>query len=522
MEKENFYYLYKMNYNNKKFKIFWNDSIGIYPLEIVNGEQLTYPTLRDYLAIYMETMLKDNKVKDVLYMDGGDNDSSGDWFEDEFDEPKKCRFSFIPKVLKSAGVLVSAASVLAFFGYLYKSSADFQQNIDRITEALEEYPQREEERIEQAKQEQIEKNIQEAKERGTEIEYNPVLDMYFVKSDYDEENQKTTIYVNDLKQLRTYLPNENQNPTYEDVRNTLANNSEISDSNKEIINKVISNYENDLPNLDLFLLNYNISRMKVKDLGYSEFIPGKSAGTFASFNPWSAELKTYFKDMPLSTYAHELGHACFSLNMDIDESTKVVYIDYPVGYKPSMRLKTFYNANSEGIANLMGLAGADEKQYDSKLEGAYVPMTLGMNYALSIAGWTLEDYSNNGGYERLLEVLKEKGIEKPIEKLGRLSEIYDRYNPYAEYDPEAYSINEWCYDFVMEYGKSQIENGSQYDPGTIQDIFDNSAYTTVIQSYIEDILVDEYDQEATEKKVLEDLNTYHAEQQRENDDSRDK
>ena len=51
LKKEEFRYLFKIKFNNKVFRILFNQDLGIYPIEILNGKP-KYPEYEDYIGIY--------------------------------------------------------------------------------------------------------------------------------------------------------------------------------------------------------------------------------------------------------------------------------------------------------------------------------------------------------------------------------------------------------------------------------------------------------------------------------------
>lgn len=484
--KEKFIYLYKLKYNNKNFKIFWNKHTGCFPLEIIN-DKLVYPIYDDYINIYK--ILETTPYSDISLHFLDDSASS---FIDNLKSNVKQKikyYIFQPLVRTAAIGLVSFSIVLSMSGCTFAGISQEEKSAYSV--------------------EQLDEIEEKAKENNIEIDYNEKLETFFVKKYYDKNKMKDIIIVDDLENLKQYLPDANQNPTFEDLHNTIDNNPNIQDDIKLKFHEIVNNLEKNQPNFNLFLLNYNIERMEVNIDNSNEYIAGKTAGKLASFNSRTGQVNLNYTNLPLYVFAHELGHAAFSIDTELDDNTNISYNIYPVEYDSFFKTIHKHTGSDEGLANLFSLDGCDKTQFTSYKNNSYVPLTEGMNFILNSIDWKLEDISN-ADYTLFLETIHEQGIKDPVSTISKLTKIYNDHIDDREYDPEAYGLEDWTFDYALEIGQSEILKNKENTTKKIEDLFSTSVYDEKVCFYILEgdgtlTSVDEYDREKTKKAVLNEL-----------------
>jgi hypothetical protein len=312
-----------------------------------------------------------------------------------------------------------------------------------------------------------------------------------------------------MDQLRQYFPEEKPHPTFDDVRETIANSEKIPPNVKNILNTITDNLEKNAPDLDLFLLRHNIERLSVTEYD-TPYISGKTSGTLAYYNPKTGELTTFYNNLELSRYGHECGHIATSLIEDIENSDFTIeYFIYPITYFRFYDAILHNTTYEEGAANLFALLAADEEQFEAdSVDNSYVNKTEGIKVVLTSLGWSVEDLVSRGAGSLLL-AMKDKGIEDPMAYFSLLTKIYEDIDG-TTYDPKAYGLEDWVYAYALERGKYEINN-KQYDFDDINALFDNSAYDgNIIYTYCfdednEHVICDMYNKEATKKAVNEEL-----------------
>ena len=165
-------------------------------------------------------------------------------------------------------------------------------------------------------EERTEQRIDLAREAEFEVEYMPELKKYITRSYVDSEDQAKVIICTTNEQMKPYFQDKNQNPTYEDVRNTIRQNENIPEKFKIQYIDFLNKMEKEMPNIDLFVLNLNAERMKVKEKNSLGNANGR-------FHYETGEIE-YIKDASNFTIGHELGHALLSGEFEMEEGIVIL------------------------------------------------------------------------------------------------------------------------------------------------------------------------------------------------------
>lgn len=229
---EKFKFLYTTNFNNKKFYIFYNENYPVYILELLDDGKLCYPQYEDFIEYFKRFQkFTYSKIKQKSEIQECSTNN------ELLDRKRRC--SLVPKVIKD-GVLITVGMALVLSGCARTSNANIHKegNISII---------------------------EDANATGFEIEYIPEVDKYITKSYVDSETGKKVVICTTADELKEYFPDKNQDPTYDDVINTIQQNENIPEKYKELYVNALNNMKEQMPEIDLFVLNLNAERMVVEE-----------------------------------------------------------------------------------------------------------------------------------------------------------------------------------------------------------------------------------------------------------------
>lgn len=240
---EEFRFLYTTKFKDKRFCVLSNENYRVYILEILEGGQLCYPQYEDYICFYKKFQeFTEGKIKLELKGDArftNDNSDIGGRLQSSKGRPV---FRLIPKVIRDGVLILAIAAVLTGCSFPSIGNASWEMTYE----------------------DRIEQHIDLAQELGDEVEYIPEIDRCITRSYVDEEGEKIILCTTN-DQMKPYFPDKNQNPTYEDVRNTIRQNENIPEKFKIQYIEALERMEKQMPEVDLFVLNLNEERMFIKE-----------------------------------------------------------------------------------------------------------------------------------------------------------------------------------------------------------------------------------------------------------------
>lgn len=435
---EEFRFLYTTKFRDKRFCVLSNENYRVYILEILEGGQLCYPQYEDYICFYKKFQeFTEGKISLEIKRKSGSTEDSADIKNILQPDKKRHFFKFNPKVIRN-GVLISAIMAMFLAGCAFpgSSSASFEKTT-------------EEERIEQ--------RIDLASEADFEIEYMPELKKYITRSYVDSEDQAKVIICTTNEQMKPYFPDKNQNPTYEDVRNTIRQNENIPEKFKIHYIELLNKMEEEMPEIDLFVLNLNAERMIVKEKKYLGSALGK-------FYPETGIIE-YREDPSEFTTAHEFGHAVLGGEFEI-EGDIVIFKTFSL---PENRKtydleegKDFFYTTLHG--SMIGEYVADK--FGEMLTGEnndktrpYAPTDYHIEMFRSACNYSLQDLINEGsiGFAR---AMLENDIDYPVSFMDDEDHLISRYN-ILDYDEEfpkyGVTIASVPLDFFLDWAEEKFE-----------------------------------------------------------------
>lgn len=278
-------------------------------------------------------------------------------------------------------------------------------------------------------------------------------------------------------------------PTYEEVWDTIINNSRIGEKYKLWILEGLENLQKAMPNLDLTVLNYNMNRLILNVTTNEEVNYGNEYGNLAArFEPDTGTIyfsEDGFEPMDKFILLHEaLGHCISEASFEkpVDERYKVgsssywmVHITHDkVEMSDSMFVvKCFDEENKEGrrFETLRIGSGLEEGKADKiaeiafgdpsyLMDSSYLEQTEQLRIICESLEMTLEDFLQNGGAEALSDRMQENGIENSLAYIysNDLSVTAKKSN-LIELVNSKVSFKENILNYFKEYAKEKIARG---------------------------------------------------------------
>ena len=361
----------------------------------------------------------------------------------------------MPKVIKN-GVLISAIFAMFLAGCAFPTSSSAVGK--------------------DAEQERIEQRIDEAREADFEAEYMPEFQKYITRSYVSTEEQAKIIICTTNEQMKPYFPDKIQNPTYEDVRNTIRKNERIPEKFKIKYIEFLNKMEKELPDIDLFVLNSNVERMKVSewnDLGNANGI----------FNYETGKIE-YRRDASDFTIAHEFGHAVLSAELKTEDGTIVLktfkFPENKVGYNWDEGIDYFYTLFhgamvEEYAADKFAEMLSGEENEESR---PYAPTDYHMEMFMAACDYAFEDFIREGATGFGIAMLQ-NDINYPISIMDDLDHLISRYN-IEDYDAEfpkyGVTINSIPVDFFEDWAKEKFDREEDKIPERAIEIIKGTAF----------------------------------------------
>lgn len=439
---EEFRVLLEIKNKGNKYKVLSNNRYEKYFLKISEDRTLIYPTIQEFSELY--EIFKNKGIKKYSYEINNNNRG----------KIKNGKIKLEPKVVAGT-TLISLALAITFIANSKENNNISKENIAQISNS-QYYEQPSVKQIKQDKlKEEMKLNEDETIEflKSGEIEAKKISDKTYYIQKY-----KDYIYCNSAEEFGKYV--ENSNPTYDDIRNALETNNNIKEKYKNIILKGIDNLEEKLPNMNLSVLYYNISRMKITETTIQDIKKECGANVIAYFNKMTGEIMVDENCVQDNTILHEvLGHGATCASLQIENKNVIMGTELLIYFDETGNVEVFGDSMSEAEADMIGEKGTEETyQYSQE----YLPISEQLRIFMSTAEVNLETLLNKGS-KHLVEKLYSKGIKDPfiyIEQCDSLCRAMQSGIPITE--PEN-AIKNNVKTFLKEYATSKLEQGEDID-----------------------------------------------------------
>ena len=259
-------------------------------------------------------------------------------------------------------------------------------------------------------------------------------------------------------EFKNYLDNSTD-ISFDDVRNSLNNNPNIEDNIKSIILKGIDNLEKNNFNMDLTVLNYNLSNLKLEyvakdtDLIVEVLAKFEAIDNTIYINP-SAKDDELFEDILI----HEvLGHGSNIAYLNKDGGiycsptiSNIMIEDHDYILGNVVIGKTY----EEGLAEYIRYK-ATNKKIDPNTTSYSVPLYM-LLFMCKSCNLSLEDYANNG-VEILIDKLQENNLGSVVHFI-ELLDIEFNYSAFADVEV-GWEYNDILYQYLIVYINKKYNDG---------------------------------------------------------------
>ena len=213
--------------------------------------------------------------------------------------------------------------------------------------------------------------------------------------------------------------------TFDEVRNTLDQNTNFKGKYKNLANEYIDLLEKKLPNIDLRLLNENLKDMNI-DLCYGQILKDENAAGEYNSNTRVLSICTGYDEKTFkSIYFHELTHALTTLNRQVSFMDEKIIRNQKI-LKQYEQSKTYGEAIDEGFTEIITNfllsrynTMDDYLKDDSKKFVGYSTVVAPTCYKLvklTYDEYSIYDYVN-GNVEEFANILKKYDLDGIIDYL---------------------------------------------------------------------------------------------------------
>lgn len=243
---------------------------------------------------------------------------------------------------------------------------------------------------------------------GISYEETP-YEVRFIKRIKGEEG--TIIFCENNDEVRKFL--DVKNPSFEDVRIAILNNSNIPEKFKKIAIEYVDEIERNNPSQDLAILYYNIYNLRnIKTPDSSnEIIQGY-------FDKFKKEIAVSANDNTLLVFKHELTHATYSVDVELGDTHIIKDIIHPTLTRENKMIVIGMSIN-EGLTDnhRTEITG---KTLSNKDKMSYEQFQDEMQICSKLIGVSTEELLNNN-----IKFFMDRMYEKGIDNIGTIVSLMD-------------------------------------------------------------------------------------------------
>lgn len=290
------------------------------------------------------------------------------------------------------------------------------------------------------------------------------------------DNNQNITYCDSIDDFKKYV--DVKNPTFEDVRNAIYENPNITSEYQDILIEGLNNLEIQNNDIDLTVLYYNIKRLEFVELSVQEMMAIKGYSG-AYFDVVEGKV---FVDPNWNPYVlfHEVfGHAVSDIQMAVEDGY-VFYMPDCLAVKVDFDNDDYsfeYLGTSleEGKADLIGNLLAN-----TFMQGPYDIATEQLRIFNEVSNTSLNEFINKG-VVGLVSNMKENDIDRPVEYIMSVDSLLDCVQERILIVPEEYTMKYNMTEFLKDYADDKINAGADRSKieDYIEEIFDASDYKCI-------------------------------------------
>lgn len=221
----------------------------------------------------------------------------------------------------------------------------------------------------------------------------------------------TVIFVKNNDEVRKFL--DVKDPSFEDVRIAILNNSNIPEKFKKIAIEYVDEIERNNPRQNLAILYYNICNLrniKIPDSS-NECIQGY-------FHKFKKEIAVSDNDNASLAFKHELTHATYSIDVELGNTHIIKDIMHPT-LTPENKMIVIGMSINEGLTDNRR-AEISGKTLSNKNKMSYEQFQDEMQICSKLIGISTEELLNNN-----IKFFMDRMYEKGIDNIGTIVSLMD-------------------------------------------------------------------------------------------------
>lgn len=416
---ENFRVIFNITYKGQNFKVLSNKYFQKYFLKILKDGSLIYPTFdefRELHILFTNTKcydIKNQKDTKLVYRKGKG-----------YTEEKRYRLD--PNIImdKYGNKLISLAMAISLINMGIKLIPIVTMNLGA---------------------KQLTENV------------------YALENFVDKNNISAKVC--DYSEFKKFL--KVKNPTYDDVVELITQKENLSNKYKYWLISGLNNLKQELGDIDLSVLYYNIARMQILNKSYNEMEEdSKIKGTVATFKPITGEVYINENEIDSTTFLHEvLGHGLTEGYIDgkayttftIPAFSKIDKYYYVFGFGHA-----FEEAKAELISEIA--SGIPIQYHDN----GYSQSIEALRIIMKTTNLTLADVIKHGGVSYLIDKMKENDIDYPLEHIENFDAFFTMLKNSSKLLPveipgEEYDFTNSLEDYMIDFVDEKIARGESQE-----------------------------------------------------------
>lgn len=436
---EEFRILLEIEYKGNRYKVLSNKKFQKYFLKILNDGTLMYPTIQEFQELYK--MFQNNSIQSYC------PETSDEFKVEEKFQKRKVKLE--PKVIWKK-TLITLALALTIISNNPKANAI---NIALSTE--------------QNQTSQTTEYI-----AGGQIQLEKIKDEVYIVDEW-----KDNIYCDSIEKFNKYI--EIQNPTYDDIRAVLEENGNIAEEYKPIILEGINNLEERLPNMNLSVLYYNLSRMKTIEKKQENIKEDAGENAIAYFSKITGEVVINKDNLDEEVLLHEiLGHGSTCAIMQYDNKTLYMGPDLIRYFKEDNETELFGSSLAEAEADMIAKIALGEK---IAYRQSYSAISEQLRIFMETSGVDFTTFVNKGTSYLVNEMYK-NDIDDPFVYFENCDALRNAMVYALPIEHPKMSVKQNIRNYFEDYSDDKLKRGESVDSITskIEKIMIGSDFCNIV------------------------------------------
>ncbi len=436
---EEFTILLNIIYKKNKYKVLTNKKHQKYFLKVLEDGNLMYPTLDEFRELY--DIFGYNKIKNIHF----ETESKKDKIINSKAEKGKVKIK--PMVIFK-NTLISLAVALSMIGVTKILAPTIQITGSPASESL-------------AQSEEVEVNDIKGFFEYLNVKTDQIDDSTYVIKSMDDSKE---VFCHSINEFSQYIGANN--PTFDEVKQVLEDNQNIKEEYKAIIRSGIDKLQRQMPDLNLSVLYYNISRMKINEKTIEQIKEEASENAIAYFDTDDGSVSICKENYTEEEIIHEvIGHGATTGTIKKDDGTVIKLVTDMIIGDANVDLEDCLSLVGESLAE--GEADLITREVlKNEAEGIgefvfpYTPISKQLELYMKIAGINITDLANDG-VVNLMKKMKENDIDTPLKYVEKDDVLCDAMTEGIEIIQPDMSVKQNVKELFWDYADDKIKNGEK-------------------------------------------------------------